>query len=118
MVDVLFSDSSVDAHNEILLPFIVPGFYFGRLTTAILLGILYVLPMFACHYWEYRKVKLDIGAMTREFLQGCLIRKYLNFTDESRRTVKPAIMQVSILNDTKELALGYEQTLKFIEALG
>ena len=60
-VDVLFSDKTVDGDEDQLLAFILPGFYFRRLTTAILLGILYILPMFACHYWEYRKVKLDIG---------------------------------------------------------
>jgi len=116
LVDVLFSDETI--RNDAHVPFIIPMFYFDRLTAALLTGMLYILPMGLCHYWEYRKVKLDIGALVREFLQGSLIRRYLNFTDESRRAVKPAVLQVAMLSDTTQLTEGYDHTLKLIEALG
>jgi len=116
MVDVLFSEEAI--HNKDGVEFIFPGLYFSRMTAASLVGFLYVMPMVLCHYWEYRKVKLDMGAMVREFLQGSLIRRYLNYTDESRRAVQPAILQVSMLTETVELAAGYELSVKLVQALG
>jgi len=117
MVDVLFSEETIRNEGD-SVAFIFPGLYFSRLTSAALVAFLYIMPMVVCHYWEYRKVKLDIGAMVREFLQGSLIRRYLNYTDESRRAVQPAILQVSMLTDTVQLAVGYEMSVKLAQAVG
>jgi len=111
LVDTLFATGDPDSNSRLF----VPG---NRKTTAIVVGALYIGPMFILHLWDYYKVKLDTGGKIRDFLQTNLFRKYLNYGEYSRCRVLPSLMQVAIVQDTAELQEGYMATLNMCEIVG
>jgi len=111
LVDVLFNTSSHESEGRLF----VPG---NRKATAIAIGVMYIVPMLFLHLWDYKKVKLDLGGLVREFLQTNLFRKYLNYSEQSRMMVQSSVMQVAIIQDTVELTEGYVATLNMIQMVG
>jgi len=77
LVDVLFNTSEKESEAKLLLP--------DRKDTAICIGILYIAPMLIVHYWDYKKINLDVSGLSREYLSVNMFRKYLNFNQASRQ---------------------------------
>jgi len=106
LVDVLFNTTEKETSQRLLLP--------DRSQTAVVIGIMYVLPMFFIHAWDYLAIELDIGGLSEHFLRANLFRKYLNYSEESRSKVQPQDMHVTIVTDTSEVAEGYAAFLKVL----
>ncbi|OLQ00894.1 hypothetical protein AK812_SmicGene16400 [Symbiodinium microadriaticum] len=85
-----------------------------NLSTAVLVGCFYVLPMVAIHIGGIVKVQMDLPGQLRLFLQCCLFRKYLNYSEESRASVVPSDMQTAITNDAGSCAAAYSKLLDLI----
>jgi len=64
------------------------------------------------------RIKIDIKNRTRNFLQTCLFRKYLNYCEESRTEVRPSAMQVALIQETNEVAKGYDALLDIMRLCG
>jgi len=109
LVDVLFNN---DPAKESRL--IVPS----KNGTAMVIGVMYIMPMFVLHFWDYRKKLLDISGLSREFLQTNLFRKYLNYSEQSRLTAPPSLMQVAIVQDSTEVVEGYMAILSVVQSIG
>lgn len=107
-VDVLFNQKEKETEAKLFL--------WSRTSTAVLIGAGYIVPMIALHLIDLQAVRLDVGGMSREFLQANLFRKYLNFGDKVRGDLSPASMQVAILQDTGEVVEGYLAALELIKA--
>jgi len=106
IVDVLFNTADPTTQDALLLP--------DRAGTAVLVGLFYVLPMVAIHIGGIVKVQMDLPGQLRLFLQCCLFRKYLNYSEESRASVVPSDMQTAITNDAGSCAAAYAKLLDLI----
>ncbi|CAJ1367882.1 unnamed protein product, partial [Effrenium voratum] len=51
-----------------------------RRLCAIVIGIMYILPLWILHVWDYHKLALDVQGRTKMFIQTTLFRKYLNYS--------------------------------------
>jgi len=85
---------------------------------AYLIAFLLVSTMLLLHVWEKVKCRLDIKGRSTLFLRSNLIRKFMNYTEESRLTVDTARVQVAMLEDVDEMAGGYQAVLDLIRAFG
>ncbi|CAJ1426632.1 unnamed protein product [Effrenium voratum] len=70
-----------------------------RRLCAIVIGIMYILPLWILHVWDYHKLALDVQGRTKMFIQTTLFRKYLNYSEKSRRSMTPAQMNHAITQD-------------------
>jgi len=116
LVDVLFNlEEREEKDEEIWLKLGPEG---GRIYTARLIALLYIVPMVFLHIWDVQKVYLDLGGISREYLQVNLFRKYLNYSEDSRQKVPSSHMQVAIIQDCDEVAEGYTSMLKLLQVVG
>ena len=106
IVDVLFNTADPSTEAKLWLP--------DRLSTAVLVGCFYVLPMIAIHIGAVIKNQIDLPGQLRLFLQSCLFRKYLNYSEEARATVAPSDMQTAITRDSGNAANAYVKVLDLI----
>jgi len=113
LVDVLFNLSPaerVETEDQLILD--------TRQNTAILIGALYIIPMFFLHFISVQMCKLDLSGMTQEFIQSNMFRKYLNFSEQSREEVPASTVQIAIVQDAGELTEGYMATCELVSVLG
>lgn len=89
-----------------------------RVGAARLVAVMYVLPMAALHIWSYIKLKLDIQGHSRVYLQTAIFRKYLNYNEASRSSVRVSHMQVALLSNTADLAVAYCAVLSMFSMIG
>lgn len=118
MVNVVFNQEDPGTLQQLILP--APGStdLDDRVLAATWVGVMYVLPMLALHLWDYFQVKMDVEGHSRVFLQTCIFRKYLNYTEASRQKVRVSHMQVAIMNNTADLAKAYVSVLEMVKMLG
>lgn len=86
----------------------------NRHETRVYIAIFWVLPMVAIHLAAVIKAKMDLPGNLRLFLQCCLFRKYLNYSEESRASVAPADMQNAIVRDSGNATAAYTKFLDLI----
>lgn len=93
-----------------------------RLSRAMIIGVGYILPMFLLHGWDLASNRLDISGLSCIFLQQSVLRKYLNYNEESRSTIKPADIHSIVRETSYIMADGYMALLTllrlFCEACG
>mmetsp|Transcript_72169 Transcript_72169/g.168920 ORF Transcript_72169/g.168920 Transcript_72169/m.168920 type:complete len:800 (+) Transcript_72169:45-2444(+) len=107
IVDVLFKMDDPTTEDKLLIPN-------SRSDTALLVGLFFILPMLAIHLAAVIKAKLDMPGHLRLFLQCCLFRKYLNYSEDARASVAPADMQNAIVRDSGNAANSYAKVLDLI----
>eukprot|EP00971_Amphidinium_carterae_P018091 356781-Amphidinium_carterae.1 len=109
MVDVVFNDEV--SEDELLV-------MSTKKSEAYLIAFLLVSTMLLLHVWEKAKCCLDIRGRSTLFLRSNLIRKFMNYTEESRLTVDTARVQVAMLEDVDEMAGGFQAVLDLVRAFG
>ena len=77
-VNVIFGGE--DAADQL----IIPG---DAVTTAKLLGLMYIGLPLLLHLYKEAKTRMDIAGHCNFYLQTSLMRKYMNFNDDSRAAV-------------------------------
>lgn len=111
LVDVLFKTD--DASTEANLW--VPG---SRTDTSISIGVMYIMPMIALHGWDVIKIKWDLPGKSQLFLQEILLRRYLNYSEDSRAEIKPSDVLVCVTEDAREVAEAYGGLLSVFQLFG
>lgn len=106
MVDVLFNTANPDTEKQL-----IGG---SRQDTAIFIAAAWLLPMVAIHLAAALKARMDLPGHLRLYLQRCLFRKYLNYSEESRASVAPADMQNAIVRDSGGATGAYTKLLDLI----
>jgi len=91
LVDTLLKTDDATTESRRVFPKL------SREREATVLGMLYIVPLVFLQAWEVVRIKIDIKYRTRNFLQTCLFRKYLNYCEESRTEVTPSAMQVALM---------------------
>eukprot|EP00437_Effrenium_voratum_P000374 CAMPEP_0181418798 /NCGR_PEP_ID=MMETSP1110-20121109/11745_1 /TAXON_ID=174948 /ORGANISM="Symbiodinium sp., Strain CCMP421" /LENGTH=822 /DNA_ID=CAMNT_0023541797 /DNA_START=38 /DNA_END=2503 /DNA_ORIENTATION=+ len=89
-----------------------------RRLCAIVIGIMYILPLWILHVWDYHKLALDVQGRTKMFIQTTLFRKYLNYSEKSRRSMTPAQMNHAITQESSDVASAYAAVLDIIQMIG
>lgn len=79
-----------------------------------------LLPYVFLHALDYRKAeRYGVGGQSRERLQVCLLRKFLNYDTESRSKLSSADLVMSMTRDSALLAAdGYANVLEIVKELG
>mmetsp|Transcript_39292 Transcript_39292/g.87824 ORF Transcript_39292/g.87824 Transcript_39292/m.87824 type:complete len:822 (-) Transcript_39292:77-2542(-) len=89
-----------------------------RRLCAIIIGILYIAPLTILHVWDYYKLSLDVQGRTKMFIQTTLFRKYLNYSEKSRRSMTPAQMNHAITQESTDVASAYSAVLDIWQMAG
>jgi len=94
--------------------------FFGlhREHTAYLFAVLTVAPMIALHGCDAWKAKMNVVGEVKFYLRTNLFRKYLNYSDESRRKWDQSSVQAAIIYDCKDMADGYAAFLAMSQLFG
>eukprot|EP00930_Biecheleria_cincta_P047101 TRINITY_DN32589_c0_g1_i1.p1 TRINITY_DN32589_c0_g1~~TRINITY_DN32589_c0_g1_i1.p1 ORF type:complete len:827 (-),score=142.55 TRINITY_DN32589_c0_g1_i1:24-2504(-) len=109
LVNVVLADGK-ETEDELFIP--------DRKICAIIIGVALIVPMLLIHYWDYKRVTMDIVGRSKTFLQTTLLRKYLNYSESSRQIVSPAHMQVAITQEATDVAQGYGEVLNLAQSCG
>jgi hypothetical protein len=104
MVDVLFQKPWKDTEPYLVLTD-------DRREACYVISALYIVPLLVLHIWAICKIKLDVDGRSRTWLQRCLFRKYLNYSDASRMKVKFSDIELAITSDVADVAEGYTVVL-------
>lgn len=105
LVDCVFSDDF--DRGRLLIPN-------SREGTLVAMGVMYMIFVLLVHLWDYAKVQIDLPGITAEFLQKCLIRRFMNFTAQSQSQSRPTILLNLIINDVVDVAEGYVSVLDLV----
>jgi len=101
----------VEAEGE-SLKLLVPG---NRRYTAVLVGLLYIVPFSICHWTDFHKGMYKLAAKSRQVLQANLMRKFLNYREESRANISTGDLTMAILRDVVEVVdMGYMKGINVI----
>jgi len=89
-----------------------------RVDVALLIGAGYIIPMAALHVWDLVRTKMDISGHSRCFLQTSIVRKYLNYNEQSRSEVSITEIQLAVREDSADMAEGYMAVLSILKLIG
>jgi len=96
-----------------------PSFTIGqRAQVALWIGAGYILPMAVLHAWDLVRIGIDISGHSRGFMQTSLIRKYLNYDEQSRDEVSITEIQIAVREDAVDMAEGYMALLSLLNLTG
>eukprot|EP00747_Dinoflagellata_sp_TGD_P049966 gnl/TRDRNA2_/TRDRNA2_146493_c1_seq1.p1 gnl/TRDRNA2_/TRDRNA2_146493_c1~~gnl/TRDRNA2_/TRDRNA2_146493_c1_seq1.p1 ORF type:complete len:757 (+),score=170.16 gnl/TRDRNA2_/TRDRNA2_146493_c1_seq1:182-2272(+) len=91
----------------------------SRSQTVMFLAALYVMPFALLHVSDMVRVHLDLGGISTSFLQRSLFRKYMCYSEESRRKVSDSVVSLCLLKDVVEVCEGgYMKILQVIRMAG
>lgn len=99
LVDVVLNTKDPATEDQLLMS--------SRHKTVIIVGVLFFLPMLVIHIAENVQVKLALSNCVKVFVQTNLFRKYLNYTEESRKEVSETLMHTAICDLPVPLAQSY-----------
>eukprot|EP00435_Cladocopium_sp_Y103_P030492 s1840_g7.t1 len=86
--------------------------------TAQVIGLMYVLLPLLLHIWKVTKTKLDLKGRCKLFLQTSVMRKYMNYSAESRREVTQPEVVAFVMQKSDHLAGGISEVSSLLETLG
>lgn len=87
-------------------------------TQLIMVCLLTVCPMFFLHFLDYRRSFWKVGGVSRKRIQANLLRKFLNYDEQSRWQLKHSELVMALTRDTTELVhLGYIQVFAILKAV-
>eukprot|EP00435_Cladocopium_sp_Y103_P041628 s1840_g11.t1 len=96
MVNVVFGHKE-DAEDELLIRD-------DPAKTAQVLGLMYVFLPLLLHIWKVTKMKLDLNGRCKLYLQSSVMRKYMNFSEESRLEVTQPEVVSFVMQKSEQLA--------------
>jgi len=101
-----------------LLPhtLIIPG---HRKKTAIVIGLIYVLPYIGIHILAQWRCWLRVAGTSRKILQANLMRKFFNYREEHRSTLKAGEFTMVMVRDVREVIdFGFMKVLEILRIVG
>lgn len=101
-----------------LLPetLIIPG---HRKKTAMVIGLMYVLPYVGIHILAQWRCWLRVAGTARKMLQANLMRKFFNYREEHRSTIKAGEITMVMVRDVREVIdFGFMKVLEIVRCLG
>ena len=109
MVNVIFGGE--DAEDRL----VIPGDAVG---TAKLLGLMYIGLPLLLHFCKEAKTRMDIAGRCGFYLQTSLMRKYMNFSEDSRAAVSASEVQRIVSAKAMELSASLDNMSSMLETLG
>jgi len=80
---------------------------------------LIILPFALLHYLDYKKLGWKVGGASRAKLQKSLLRKFLNYDEDSRTCLKQGDLVMGMTRDSVDLVhSGYVQILAIAKSCG
>lgn len=110
MVNVVFGHKE-DAEDELLIRD-------DPAKTAQVLGLMYVFLPLLLHIWKVTKMKLDLNGRCKLYLQSSVMRKYMNFSEESRLEVTQPEVVSFVMQKSEQLAGSISEVSSLLETLG
>lgn len=87
----------------------------AALELLVVLMVLFIVPYAFVHYFEYRSKFWKIGGCSRKTLQANLLRKFLNYNEQSRNLLKMSDLMMAMNRDSFDLATnGYMQLFPLV----
>ena len=108
-VNVIFGGE--DAADQL----IIPG---DAVTTAKLLGLMYIGLPLLLHLYKEAKTRMDIAGHCNFYLQTSLMRKYMNFNDDSRAAVSLDAVQKVVTEQALDVSNSLDNVSSMLETLG
>jgi ABC-type multidrug transport system fused ATPase/permease subunit len=108
LVDVVLNIKDADTESRLLVP--------SRARTAMIVGAIFAIPQLLIHIWEYARLKLATAGMSRAFLQTSLFRKYMNYSEESRRNT--TTIENEIMSNSSDVVDSYMMALDSVKQFG
>ena len=108
MVNVIFGDQDPER-------LFIPGDAEG---TAQVLGLMYIVLPLILHIWKEAKTKMDITGRCSFFLQTSMMRKYMNYSSESRAEVTQPEVQKLVDKSAVQLGESLNDVSSLLETLG
>ena len=109
MVNVIFGGA--DAADQLF----IRG---DAVTTAKLLGLLYIGLPLLLHLYKEAKTRMDIAGRCGYNLQTSLMRKYMNFSDDSRAAVSLNEVQKIVTAKALDVSKSLDNVSSMLETLG
>eukprot|EP00746_Dinoflagellata_sp_MGD_P146570 gnl/MRDRNA2_/MRDRNA2_79025_c0_seq4.p1 gnl/MRDRNA2_/MRDRNA2_79025_c0~~gnl/MRDRNA2_/MRDRNA2_79025_c0_seq4.p1 ORF type:complete len:1886 (+),score=324.25 gnl/MRDRNA2_/MRDRNA2_79025_c0_seq4:134-5791(+) len=105
-------NTEVDADGLMLFP--------GRRDLVLVaIMVMIILPFAIVHYIDFTKPKFGVGGGSRVWIQQNLLRKFLNYDEESRCEVKDSDLVMAMSRDTVDLTgNGYGKLFPLMKNLG
>lgn len=105
--------------NVYLVDKILKGKVSRPLTELVLTSLSLLVPFFMLHVLEIRRLKWKIGGASRATLQKALIRKFLNYDEESRSELKRSDLVMAMTRDVPSLVHeGYVKAIGIAKSAG
>merc|ERR1719191_2431389 len=84
-----------------------------------MITIALLVPFIVLHVFDYRKADWKVGGAARKALQTALVRKFLNYSEESRAKLAEGDLVMATTVDVPDLVnKGYMKALILLKALG
>mmetsp|Transcript_20945 Transcript_20945/g.48821 ORF Transcript_20945/g.48821 Transcript_20945/m.48821 type:complete len:844 (-) Transcript_20945:340-2871(-) len=109
MVNVIFGKDPSD-QAELL----IPG---DPERTAQVLGVMYIALPVLLHVWKVAKLKMDVKGHCKLFLQTSIMRKYMNYSEESRAETTQHEVQKFIVQNASDLAESVDEVSGLFETM-
>eukprot|EP00747_Dinoflagellata_sp_TGD_P075084 gnl/TRDRNA2_/TRDRNA2_158591_c0_seq1.p1 gnl/TRDRNA2_/TRDRNA2_158591_c0~~gnl/TRDRNA2_/TRDRNA2_158591_c0_seq1.p1 ORF type:complete len:914 (+),score=138.86 gnl/TRDRNA2_/TRDRNA2_158591_c0_seq1:97-2838(+) len=110
LVDVVFNIHEPWTEDKLIVT--------GRQNTAVIIGIMYILPLVGLHLWDVVKIRLDLVGRTKLILMSSFFRKYLNYSENSRQQVMPSDLQIGMMQGIEEMADGFMAVVDCMQITG
>eukprot|EP00929_Paragymnodinium_shiwhaense_P069236 TRINITY_DN34928_c0_g1_i1.p1 TRINITY_DN34928_c0_g1~~TRINITY_DN34928_c0_g1_i1.p1 ORF type:complete len:936 (-),score=243.51 TRINITY_DN34928_c0_g1_i1:280-3087(-) len=99
MVNTVFAVNDPDSEERLL----IPTHYGGRMSNAVLLAFLYMLPTIILTYSEYFQLdKLGVGGALKMHLKVNLFRKFLYYSQTSHEAVSVQALHTAMLDEVAQ----------------
>jgi len=80
---------------------------------------LIMLPFALLHFLDYKRLSWKVGGSSRAKLQKSLLRKFLNYDEDSRSRLKQGDLVMAMTRDSVDLVhSGYMQTISIVKSIG
>jgi len=91
----------------------------SRKYTAVVVGLLYIIPFFLLHWFDIKKIRYGIAGIARKNLQANLLRKFLNYKEETRASLSMGDITMSMVRDCKEsVDCGFMKVFQVVRVVG
>mmetsp|Transcript_77863 Transcript_77863/g.166990 ORF Transcript_77863/g.166990 Transcript_77863/m.166990 type:complete len:860 (-) Transcript_77863:76-2655(-) len=95
---------------------LIPG---HRKQTALVIGIMYVVPFILLHLIDQYKCFIAIPGEARKALQANLMRKFLNYKEHVRSEIAASEITMAMIRDVTEVVdKGYMKVLEIFKIIG
>jgi ABC-type multidrug transport system fused ATPase/permease subunit len=90
-----------------------------RWRTAVLVAFLLAVPQFLLHWWDSKKIELNLQGDLCTYFQTCIFTRYFNYTDKARRRNSTAEIQYCINKEACELVeAGFMKIFEVVNMIG